>query len=303
MLQIQDISFSYQNLNQKAVDSLSFSVEKGEIIAVVGESGSGKSTLLKLIYGLLDCENGEIWFEDNRILGPKFNLVPGEEHIKYLAQNLDLVTYSSVYDNVGTFISNIHQDFKQRRVHTILKGVGLLEYKDEIPKNLSGGQQQRVALARAIAKTPKLLILDEPFSNIDAILKLELRDNLFELFKKLGIAIIFSTHDLNDALGFADKILVMKNGKMLQFDTPKNLYENPKNLYVAQLLGYATEFTPEEALQILGIESDRNLILFPEQINVQDILTDFQIKKSIFMGSHTILKIKVLDKIVYINAI
>ncbi|APD08130.1 fe(3+)-transporting ATPase [Flavobacteriaceae bacterium UJ101] len=299
MLFVENLSYQYPDRDTKALDSITFSVNKGEILAVVGESGGGKSTLLKLLYGMLDASAGTIYFQEERILGPKFNLIPGHDNMKYLAQNLDLVTYATVYDNVGTHISNIDKAFKKRRVETILESVGLLEFKDRIPKQLSGGQKQRVALARAIAKTPHLLLLDEPFANIDTILKHELRDRLFELFKKLGIGIIFSTHDLQDALGFADKLLVVKKGEVVQFGSPKDIYEAPTNLYVAQLFGYATEFHSGEAKTILGKEITDSIILYSTEISLRDLKKDYRIEREIFMGNYTIYKVRIEDKIIY----
>ncbi len=299
MLFVEKLVYQYPDQEKRALDRISFSLEKGEILAVVGESGSGKSTLLKLLYGMLDAYEGSIRFQEESILGPKFNLIPGHQDMKYLAQNLDLVTYATVYDNVGTHISNIDKDFKERRVHTILESVGLLAYKNRIPKQLSGGQKQRVALARAIAKTPHLLLLDEPFANIDTILKYELRDRLFELFKQLRISIIFSTHDLQDALGFADKLLVIKEGKIVQFGTPEAIYRNPIDLYVAQLFGYATLFTPEESKSILGKNTEKPMIWYASQLSLQDFQTAYTVERKIFMGNHTIFKVKVNGKVVY----
>ncbi|MFV0531401.1 MAG: ABC transporter ATP-binding protein [Flavobacteriales bacterium] len=299
MLSVQNLSYQYPNQEVKAVDNITFSIEKGEILAVVGESGGGKSTLLKLLYGMLDADEGSIYFQEEAILGPQFNLIPGHRDIKYLAQNLELITYATVYDNVGTHISNIDQDFKKRRIKAILKSVELLELKDLIPKQLSGGQKQRIALARAVAKTPHLLLLDEPFANIDTILKYKLRNQLFELFKKLRIGIVFSTHDLQDVLGFADKLLVIKNGKTIQLGTPKEVYKNPINLYVAQLFGYATEFNTEEAQTILGKEIKDSIIVYAHQISLKDLKKDYQVKQEIFMGNHTVFKTQVNDKIIY----
>lgn len=299
MLLVENISYRYPNQKVNALNSVTFSIEKGEILAIVGESGGGKSTLLKLLYGMLDASEGMIYFQGERIFGPKFNLIPGHDNIKYLAQNLELVTYATVYDNVGTHISNIDKAFKKRRVETILDSVGLLEYKYQIPKQLSGGQKQRVALARAIAKTPHLLLLDEPFANIDTILKYDLRDRLFELFKKLGISIIFSTHDLQDALGFADKLLVVKNGAVIQLGSPKEIYENPINLYVARLFGYATEFNPAEAKIILGKDIKKSILLYSTQISLKELRKDYKVEHQMFMGSYTIYKVSIENKVIY----
>ncbi len=301
MLSVQNLSYQYPNQDKKALQNINFSVNRGEILAVVGESGGGKSTLLKLLYGILDASEGSIYFQEEAIFGPQFNLIPGHHEIKYLAQDLELVNYATVYDNVGTHISNIDEDFKRRRTETILDSVGLLKFKDAIVKQLSEGQKQRVALARAIAKTPHLLLLDEPFANIDTILKYELRDRLFELFKKLRIGIIFSTHDLQDALGFSDKLLVIKSGEVVQYGAPKEIYGNPVSLYVAQLFDYATEFNIEEAQNILGREVTDSIVLYAGQVSLNDLRKDYQIERDIFIGDRTIFKVNVEGKIIYCN--
>ena len=163
LLEINNLFFSHTNEN-KLFHNFNLKVEEGKIIALAGESGCGKSTLLNLIYGLLEWEKGEIIFNGKPILGPKKNLVPGEDFMKLVAQNYDLMPYSTVADNVGKFISNINLDEKKERVDELLDVVGLLDYRDTLPKYLSGGQQQRVSIARALSVMPKLLLLDEPFS-------------------------------------------------------------------------------------------------------------------------------------------
>lgn len=299
MLSVKNVSYQYPEQSVKALNRITFSLKKGEVLAVVGESGGGKSTLLKLIYGMLNIDEGSIYFQEEQILGPKFNLIPGHKDMKYLAQNLELVTYATVYDNVGTHVSNINKVFKKRRIEAILDSVELLEFKDKIPKQLSGGQKQRVALAKAVAKTPNLLLLDEPFANIDTILKYKLRDRLFELFKTLGIGIIFSTHDLQDALGFADKLLVIKNGSMVQFGNPKEIYNAPNNLYVAHLFGYATAFNTSEAKTILGKNIVHPIILYSTQIALKDLKKDYKIKHKIFSLTHTVYRVQIKNKIIY----
>ena len=149
MLEIKNISFVY--IENPVIDGVSFAIAQGQNIAIIGESGCGKSTLLKLIYGLYDLNEGEIVYKKNPILGPKYNLIPGEDYIKYLAQDFDLMPYISVEENVGKFLSNIYKDKKKARVHELLEMVEMTEFSKVKAKNLSGGQQQRVALARVLA--------------------------------------------------------------------------------------------------------------------------------------------------------
>ena len=183
LLEVKNIYFNYQT-NNPLFHNLNLHVDEGQIVALAGESGCGKSTLLSLIYGLMDWQSGEIIFDGEKLFGPKGNLVPGESKMKFVAQNYDLMPYGSVYDNVGKYISNINLTSKKEKVDELLDIVGLTEYAKVIPKNLSGGQQQRVAIARALAILPKMLLLDEPFSNLDFSRKFELRDKLFSMQEK-----------------------------------------------------------------------------------------------------------------------
>ena len=188
MLELKNISFTY--IDNVVIEDVSFVIKKGENIALIGESGCGKSTLLKLIYGLYDLDKGVISYKDKIILGPKYNLIPGEDYIKYLAQDFDLMPYISVEENVGKFLSNIYRDKKKARVQELLEMVEMTEFAKVKAKYLSGGQQQRVALARVLALEPEILLLDEPFSQIDTFRKNALRRNLFRYLKEKQIKAI-----------------------------------------------------------------------------------------------------------------
>ena len=166
LLNVRNLYFGYTATNL-IFRNLNLSVEKGKIIALAGESGCGKSTLLNLIYGLYNWQSGEIYLDEERLFGPKGNIVPGEIGMKLVSQNYDLMPYLSVSENVGKFISNTNLAEKKQTVSELLHVVGLEDFAHVLPKNLSGGQQQRVAIARALSVMPKLLLLDEPFSNLD----------------------------------------------------------------------------------------------------------------------------------------
>ena len=178
LLEINNLNFSY-SVEKPLFQDLTLHFGEGKIIALAGESGCGKSTLLSLIYGLLDWQSGDIIFDGEKLFGPKGNLVPGEPKMKFVAQNFDLMPYATVAENVGKFISNINLTKKRETVAELLEVVGLEEFAHVLPKYLSGGQQQRVAIARALSVLPKLLILDEPFRNLDFPRKIELREKLF----------------------------------------------------------------------------------------------------------------------------
>ena len=249
MLEIDIISFKYNEI--ETLKNINFNVRNGENIAVIGESGSGKSTLLKLIYGIYDLNGGKILYDNKAILGPKYNLIVGEEFIKYLAQDFGLMPFITVAENVGKFLSNSNKKLKSDRIIELLTMVEMNDFADVKAKNLSGGQQQRVALAMVLANEPKILLLDEPFSQIDSFRKNNLRRNLFNYLKTNNIICIIATHDANDALSFSDKTIVLRNGEIVANDCPKTLFENPKSKYVGAMFGEINEIFIDGKLRLI----------------------------------------------------
>ena len=208
MLKVQNISFSYNE--QKTINEVSFELQSGKNLAVIGESGCGKSTLLKLIYGLYDLDFGEISWNNELVLGPKFHLIPGMEYMKYLAQDFDLMPFISVAENVGKYLSNTNSKKKKARIAELLTLVEMADFSTVKAQYLSGGQMQRVALARVLASEPELLLLDEPFSHIDNSRRNSLRRNLFSYLREKKISVIVATHDSSDVLSFSDEVIVLK---------------------------------------------------------------------------------------------
>lgn len=287
MLQIKNISFTY--IENPVIENVSFEIAKGQHIAVIGESGCGKSTLLKLLYGLYDLDNGEILYNDEPILGPKFNLIPGKDYIKYLAQDFDLMPYITVEENVGKFLSNIYKEKKKVRVQELLEMVEMTEFAKVKAKYLSGGQQQRVALARVLALEPEILLLDEPFSQIDSFRKNSLRRNLFNYFKKKEITCIIATHDSTEALSFSDETIVLQNGKLIAKGNSKQLYENPPSYYVASLFGEVNELKRIHFEDLDG--TNETLIIYPHQLKVvEEGNITVIVKQSYFKGNHYLIK-------------
>lgn len=287
MLELKNISFTY--IDNVVIEDVSFVIKKGENIAIIGESGCGKSTLLKLIYGLYDLDKGVISYKDKIILGPKYNLIPGEDYIKYLAQDFDLMPYISVEENVGKFLSNIYIDKKKARVQELLEMVEMTEFAKVKAKYLSGGQQQRVALARVLALEPEILLLDEPFSQIDTFRKNALRRNLFRYLKEKQITCIIATHDSTDALSFSDETIVMKNGKILAKNAPKELFENPSDKYVASLFGEINEL---KLSQLDSAEQeDKTILVYPHQLKANENgVLKVIVKQSYFKGTHYLIE-------------
>ena len=288
MLEIKNISFTY--IESPVVKNVSFTIDNGQNIAVTGESGCGKSTLLKLIYGLYDLVEGAILYNEKPILGPKHNLIPGEDYIKYLAQDFDLMPYTTVAENVGKFLSNMNANTKQARVQELLEMVEMNEFAEVKAKFLSGGQQQRVALARVLAVEPEIILLDEPFSQIDTFRKNSLRRNLFRYLKDKGITCIIATHDSTDALSFSDETIVMKNGNVIAKGNSKTLYKKPANKYVASLFGEVNELMLSQLIE-LEDDQDELLLLYPHQLKVVDNgMMKAVVKQCYFKGSHYLIK-------------
>lgn len=239
MLSITNVSYQYND--RPVLKAVSAQVLSGECLAVVGESGSGKSTLLKLIFGQMDVDGGTIVWNDQPILGPKNKLVVGHDFMKYVAQEFDLMPYTSVSENIGNYLSNFYPTEKESRVKELIEVVELEGFENTKVQFLSGGQKQRVALARAIAKRPEIILLDEPFSHIDNFKKQSLRRNLFAYLKNNKIACVLATHDKDDVLSFADQMMVLHKGVVMRTDLPSTIYSNPEHPLIAAFFGeYST---------------------------------------------------------------
>jgi ABC-type Fe3+/spermidine/putrescine transport system ATPase subunit len=287
MLQVQNISFSYDS--KKVIKQMNFTIQKGQNIAVIGESGCGKSTLLKLIYGLYDLDEGKIFWDETEVLGTKFNLVPGMSFMKYLSQDFDLMPYISVAENVGKYLSNVNIEKKQQRIQELLDIVEMSDFANVKAKYLSGGQQQRVALARVLALEPEVLLLDEPFSQIDNFRKNALRRNLFGYLKSRGITCIVATHDSTDSLSFAEETIVLQDGEVIAKANSLALYKNPSNKYIASLFGEVNELKKSQFSEIEG--EDETLLLYPHQLKITNNgALKVVVKQSYFKGSHYLIK-------------
>ena len=283
MLQVDHVSFAYDKV--PVLDDINLKVAKGEHVSIIGESGCGKSTLLKIIYGLLHIKVGEVYWHENQVLGPLYNLVPGEAYMKYLAQDFDLMPFTTVYENVSEHLSVLEPGFLKERTAELLEMIEIADFAKVKVKNLSGGQQQRVALARVLAQKPEILLLDEPFSHIDNFRKNSLRRNLFAYLKNKGITVLTATHDHNDMLPFADRVIVLKDTKIIAKDTPKNLFEHPKDLYIASLFGEANKI-PINIVKTYA-DTKRRIIVYAHEFKVSEKSgLEVVVKDSYYMGGH-----------------
>jgi len=235
MLTINSLSKSFDKGKSYAINDVTFNLKQGQVCAIVGESGSGKTTLVRLIAGLERPDHGSIKM-NGKVIASLDKFVQAEKRkIGLVFQEYALFPHLTILDNVLYGISKVKD--KKRIAQEMLDLVGLNDMGKRYPHQLSGGQQQRVALARALAPKPALLILDEPFSNLDAMLRTQLRNEVFDIIKKTEVTVLFVTHDTQDALSVADEILILQNGKVIQKDVAANLYVKPNTLYVASLFG------------------------------------------------------------------
>lgn len=297
MLSIQNISFSY--LKQKTIPTFSLQLEQGKTLAIIGESGCGKSTLLKLIYGLHDLDEGQIFWKEQEVLGPKYHLVPGMDYMKYLAQDFDLMPFITVEENVGKYLSNIDKKKKQNRILELLEIVEMSEFANVKAKFLSGGQMQRVALARVLALEPEVLLLDEPFSHIDNFRKNSLRRSLFKYLKEHKITTLIASHDENDYLPFVNEIIVLKDGKQIAKGTPNELIANPPNYYVASLFDDVNEIKAS----YFDKTSHELILIYPNQLQVvEDSKLEIVVTQNYFKGSHYLIEATYDDrKLFFVN--
>lgn len=218
-----------------AVDGVSFEVKSGELFTLLGPSGCGKTTLLRIIAGLEFPDKGRVYFNGRDITGKKTY----ERGTALVFQNYALWPHMNVFENVafGLKIRNFPKDEIKRKVNDVLEMVRLKGLEKRFPGQLSGGQQQRVALARALVVEPLALLLDEPLSNLDAKLRIEMREEIRKIVKTIGITSIYVTHDQEEAMSISDRVAVMNAGRIMQVGTPQEVYEKPRNVFVAWFIG------------------------------------------------------------------
>lgn len=287
MLKVDIDSFSYSE--KVILKNIHFTLKPGEHLSILGESGCGKSTLLHLIYGLLHLEHGEIFYGENKLLGPKHSLIPGEPLMKLVAQEFNIMPFTTVSENLGTYLTRLDMEKDDKRIDELLEVVEMESYKDTLVKNLSGGQKQRVALAKALANEPEILLLDEPFSNIDAFRKNKLRLKLFNHLKERNISCISATHDSEEALAFSDSILMLKNGQAEMFGTPENIYNNVSDEYQGGFFG-DVNLLPKDLF--FSKSTSEEIVTFPHQLTVSERETNLKVKveKCYFKGSHYLIQ-------------
>ena len=220
---------------KRVIDGIDLTIKDKEFLVLVGSSGCGKSTILRMIAGLEDISGGNIYIGDTKVN----NVHPKDRDIAFVFQSYALYPHMTVYENIafGLKMRKYDKKYIDEKVKEAAKILNLTEYLDRKPKQLSGGQRQRVALGRAIVRNPKVFLMDEPLSNLDAKLRVQMRAEIKKLHEKLQTTFIYVTHDQTEALTMGDRIVVLDKGKIQQVDTPTNIYNNPQNKFVAGFIG------------------------------------------------------------------
>lgn len=261
-IEFKNVDKQYKNAARKSVTDFNLSIDKKEFIVFVGPSGCGKSTTLRMLAGFEEISGGTISI-DGTVVNDK---EPKERGISMVFQNYALYPHMTVEDNIAFGLKNIKtpKDEIKKKVDWAVEILGLEEYRKRKPKNLSGGQRQRVALGRAIVRDQKVFLMDEPLSNLDAKLRVSMRNEISKLHRQLGATTIYVTHDQVEAMTMADRIVVMKDGIIQQIGSPMELYDNPKNKFVASFIGSPQmNFLPVEVKGNEAVLENGNKIIIP----------------------------------------
>ncbi|MFI5157784.1 MAG: ABC transporter ATP-binding protein [Sphingobacteriales bacterium] len=270
-LQATSISKIYPGERVSGVLKTSLTIQQGKITAIIGESGSGKSTLLRLLYGLLNPDEGIIHFKGERVWGPVEKLIPGHDAMKMVTQHTDdLNLFAKVWDNIAVLIPNTNIHVKQEKVSEILRLLNMTHLANRRVFDLSGGEKQRVALARAIITKPEVLLLDEPFNQVDTSFREGLQHDIRNIVKETGLTVIMVSHDPSEILSMADELIVMKDGVILESGDPVEMYSNPQYLYTASLLANSNILDKEKANRCnITLKAKKETVaIYPEWIEI-----------------------------------
>ena len=259
--------------NTKVLNNISFSINEGEVVSLVGASGSGKSTLLRCIAGLHDFPNGTITL-NSKILN---NVDPSKRKISFVFQDSPLFPHINIIENILFNLKKIDNDL----LEILLNDLNLLDLKEKYPHEISGGENQRVAVARSLIRKPDLLLLDEPFNHLDVMIKNKLKEIVLSVIAKTNVTTIFVNHNMRDPLEISDRILVIQNGQISDFNSPQMIYNNPSDIYTAKLFSH---------INMISL-NDQTIYLRPEHISIT-ATSNFKSKviSSVFLGDKYMIK-------------
>ena len=287
----------------RAVQQVNIAIEPGEFLTLLGPSGCGKTTLLRMIAGFEMPSEGSILIEETDISAK----TPDKRDIGMVFQNYALFPHLNVFNNIayGLKLKKVPKEEITRRVHVALGMVQMDEFAERVPSQMSGGQQQRVALARALVMEPSVLLFDEPLSNLDAKLRVHMRDEIRRIQKTIGITTVYVTHDQSEAMAMSDRVVIMKDGVVQQVDTPQRVYQHPANEFVANFIGKAnildgtvvesTERRAKVAIHRVEFDvpvfsrrepgSSVRVVVRPESVVVGKEAFSATVTKSVYMGT------------------
>lgn len=298
MLHIDSLSFAYDGSPQ-VVKDLSFELPAGSHLSVMGASGSGKSTLLKLLYGTLEPGQGQIHWHGERLLGPGGQLLHGHPGFQYVSQEYDLNPYMRVIDFLRMYLDPHSIESEDQRIRELLRLVQLRSFETTQIRHLSLGQQQRVALVKALLGRPQVLLLDEPFTHVDAHQKNYLRLRIFPFLKDQGVTVINATHESQDVFPFADRVLVLRHGENCAFGPTREVYQNPGSYYVSSLFGLVNQLRSSDFIQTGESGESTEAYVYAEEIELgqefQDggrLSAEARVERSFFQGSRYLLELR-----------
>ena len=280
MIDVIDLNKVFDN-GFEALKSVNFSIEQGDLVCLLGPSGCGKSTILNMIAGLLQPTGGDIQFKKSSVI----NIEPKDRNIGFVFQNYALYPHMTVLENIMFPLTvgekKISKEEAKKIAEEYMQLTNIEELAEKKPGTLSGGQQQRVAITRALVQKPEVLLLDEPLSNLDARLRLKIREEIRRLVKEVGITTIFVTHDQEEALSISDKIILLNEGVIQQHDDPQNLYLEPNNLFVAKFIG-------NPIINILEVEVKDGVITHPSFTLQASELVESRFRKELEQGHYSL---------------
>lgn len=290
MFLLQVNSLSKINGERNVVSNISFRQKVHENIAIAGETGSGKTSLLKMIGGFIQPDGGEVLFEDKRVEGPLERLIPGHDSIAYLSQHFELRNNYRVYELLE--MANKLPEAEAAKLFSVCQIEHLLHRRTN---ELSGGEKQRIVLAMQLIKKPKLLLLDEPFSNLDAIHEQTIKEVLHDVTEHFSTSCIMVSHDGKDVLSWADTIIVLKDGALVQVASPSVIYHQPASLYCAALFGRFNKLS-HQLMELFNIpQSAQTACIRSEKILITDSGINATVEKVFYYGSYEVLQVQVLQ--------
>lgn len=279
MIKFENVSKSYKNTNDDVVKNISFEIAKGELVVLIGPSGCGKTTCLKMINRLEKISDGKIYINGK----PNIDYDPIElrRSMGYVIQQIGLFPHMTIRDNIEIIqkLSDVDKDRINSRTYELMKMVSLDadEYLDRYPTQLSGGQLQRIGVARAFAMDPEIILMDEPFSALDPLTRTQLQDELLYIQSRIKKTIVFVTHDMNEAIKLADRICIMKEGQIVQYDTPENIMKNPVNDYVSNFVGRNRIWSNPRFIHAQDIMIEDPFVV-PEELSLMHCIEQMRVK-------------------------